>query len=99
TYEVEFRPGLMLQFAASRDTLLLHLLANTGNIWKKLLVQEEFLPLQNVRVRMRLPRHRSVRSVTLMWRGKTASWAVRAGWVELIVPEMRIYEVVRVDLA
>ena len=32
TYEVEFRPGLMPQLAASENTLLLHLLANTGNI-------------------------------------------------------------------
>ena len=43
TYEVEFRPGLMCQFTASQDTLLLHLLADTGSIWKELLVPEEFL--------------------------------------------------------
>jgi hypothetical protein len=99
TYEVEFRPGLMPEFAASQDALLLHLLANTGNIWKKLLVQEEFLPVENVRVRMRLPRNRSVKSVALLWSGKTVPWSVRNGWVEVTVPQVRIYEAVRVGLA
>jgi len=98
SYELEFRPGLMSQFASSRDTLLLHLLANTGNIWKKLLVQEEFLPVRNVRARLRLPQGRSVKSVTLMWSGAKPSWSVRAGWVELTVPQVQVYEAIRVEL-
>jgi hypothetical protein len=98
-YELEFRPGLVHQFAASRDTLLLHLLANTGNIWKKLLVQEEFLPLRNVRARLRLPQGRSAKSVALMWGGGKPAWSVRDGWVEITVPQVTMYEVIRVDLA
>jgi hypothetical protein len=99
TYELEFHPGLMSEFAASQNTLLLHLLANTGNIWKKLLVQEEFLPVENVRVRLRLPQGRSAKSVALMRSGAGPSWSVREGWVELAVPQVQIYEVIRVDLA
>jgi hypothetical protein len=98
TYELEFRPGLMSQFASSHDTLLLHLLANTGNIWKKLLVQEEFLPVKNVRVRLRLPQGRTAKSVALMWSGAKPDWSVRDGWVELTVPQVQVYEVIRVDL-
>jgi hypothetical protein len=98
TYELEFRPGLMPQFAASQDTLLLHLLANTGNIWKKLLVQEEYLPVTNVRVRLRLPQGRSAKSVALMWSATAPSWNVRDGWVELTVPQVQVYEVIRVAL-
>jgi len=98
TYELEFRPGLMPQFVSSPDTLLLHLLANTGNIWKKLLVQEEFLPVKNVRVRLRVPQGRSAKSVALMWSGVAPSWSVRDGWVELTVPQVQVYEVIRVDL-
>ncbi len=98
TYELEFRPGLMPQFASSQDTLLLHLLANTGNIWKKLLVQEEYLPVRNVRARLRLPEGRSAKSVALMWSGVRPEWSVRDGWVELTVPQVKIYEVIRVDL-
>jgi hypothetical protein len=98
-YEVEFRSGLIAQFTASPDSLLLHLLANTGNIWKKLLVQEDFLPVGNVRARIRLPQGRTVKSVTLIWSGKNAAWNARRGWVELTVPQVRVYEAVRVDLA
>jgi hypothetical protein len=98
TYELEFRPGLMPQFASSPDTLLLHLLANTGNIWKKLLVQEEFLAVMKVRVRLRLPQGRSAKSVALMWSGAKPEWGVRDGWVELTVPQVQVYEVIRVDL-
>ncbi len=98
-YELEFRAGMMHEFASSRDTLLLHLLANTGNIWKKLLVQEEFLPIKDVRMRLRLPPGRSAKSVELMWGGGEPAWSVRDGWVELTVPRLQVYEVIRVDLA
>jgi hypothetical protein len=98
-YEVDFRQGLMPEFTASRDTLLLHLLVDTGNIWKKRLVEETFLPVENVQVRIRIPVGRQVRSVTLMWSKADAHWTVEDGWVDLTVPRVRIYEAVRVDLA
>jgi hypothetical protein len=98
TYDLEFRPGLMAQFASSEDTLLLHLMANTGNIWKKLLAQEEFLAVKNVHARLRLPEGRSAKSVALMWSGVRPEWSVRDGWVELTVPQVQVYEVIRVDL-
>ena len=98
TYEVEYRPGLSCQFAASPDALLLHLFANTGNIWKKLLVQESFLPIENVRVRLRLPQGRTAKSAALLWSGAAPSWNVKNGWVELSIPQVHPYEVVRVDL-
>ncbi len=98
-YEVDFRQGLMPEFTASRDTLLLHLLANTGNISKKRLVEETFLPIENVHVRIRIPVGRQVRSVSLMWSGANAHSTVKDGWVDLTVPRVLIYEAVRVDLA
>jgi hypothetical protein len=98
TYEVEYRPGLMTQFAASPDALLLHLVANTGNICKKLLVQEEYLPLPNVQVRLRLPKGRTAKSVALLWSGTAPAWQVREGWVELKVPQVHPYEAVYVEL-
>jgi hypothetical protein len=98
TYQMEYRPGLSCQFSASRDVLLLHLLANTGNIWKKLLVQESFLPISNVRVRVRIPQGRTAVSVLLLWSGAAPSWKVVNGWVELTIPQVHPYELVRVDL-
>ena len=98
TYEVDYRAGLMSQLAVSPDALVLHLIANTGNIWKKLLVQEEFLPLPNVEVCLRLPEGRTAKSVALLWSRATPSWKVRDGWVELTVPQVHPYEVVHVEL-
>ena len=97
TYQVEYRPGLMTQFAVAQNALLLHLVANTGNIWKKFLVQEEYLPLPNVQVRLRLPKGRTAKSVALLWSGTTPSWKVRDGWVELTVPRLHPYEAVYVE--
>ncbi len=98
SYEVDFRQGLMAEFAASEDVMVLHLMADTGNISKKMLVEETFLPVEDVRVRLRIPAHRKVSSVSLMWSKSSVPWAVKEGWVELTVPRIRIYEVVRVDL-
>jgi hypothetical protein len=98
TYDVEFRPGLSSQFASSRDVMLLHLFANTGNICKKLLVQESFLPVTNVRVRLRLPAGRTAKSASLLWSGVAPSWKAANGWVELTIPKVHPYELVRVDL-
>ena len=99
TYQVDFRPGLMTEFATSSDSLLLHLMADDGNIWNLPQVQQGFLPLKDVRVRIRLPRGQSAKSVTLLWSGKPSRWRLRNGWVELHVPQVDIYEAVRVDLS
>jgi hypothetical protein len=95
---VDYRAGLITQLAVSRNALLLHLIANTGNKWKKLLVQEEFTPLLNVQVRLRLSQGSTAKSVTLMWSRTTPSWQVRDSWVELTVPRVDPYEVVHVEL-
>lgn len=99
TYDVPFRPGLMTQLMTSDDAVLLHFLANTGNIWQELLVQETFLPVRDVRARIRVPRNRRVKSAALMRSGNPADWHVQNGWVELTVPRVSIYEAVRMDLA
>lgn len=43
TYEVSFQPGVKPHLAAPADTLLLHLVADTGNEGKKLRSREELL--------------------------------------------------------
>jgi hypothetical protein len=98
-YEVAHQSGLMPQLMASRDTILLHLIADTGNKTKKLRIREEFLPVLNVKVRVRVPDGRSVRSVSLMRAGTTLASATRDAWVEVTVPRVLIHEAVRVDLA
>jgi hypothetical protein len=99
TYEVAFQSGVTPHLSASTGTLLLHLLADTGNKWKKLRSREEFLPVENVKTRIRIPQGRGVRSVSLLRAGTKLSVAPRNGWVEVMVPRVLIHEAVRVDLA
>ena len=98
TYQVDYRAGLSTQLAVSKNALVLHLLANTGSISKKFLVQEEFLPLTDVRVRLRLPRGQTAHSVALLWSQSSPPWNQKDGWVELMVPVVHPYEVVHVKL-
>ena len=72
--------------------------ADTGNKTKKLRIREEFLPVDNVKVRVRVPAGRTVRAVSLM-RAGTKFRQRRTGWVEVNVPRVLIHEAVRVDLA
>ena len=99
TYEVERRSGLMPHLVTSADRVVLHLLANTGNKSKKLRTREEFLPIPDVEVRLRLPAGRRARSVTLLRSRRRPAWHERAGWVELTVPQVLIHEAVHLELA
>ncbi len=98
-YELDYRSGVMAHFTSARDTIVLHLLADTGNKFKKLRAREEFLPVENVNARIRVPEGRSVRAVSLLRSGATPPAASRGGWVEVTVPSLRIHEAIRVDLA
>jgi hypothetical protein len=98
-YEVEFHPGLMPHFVSSPNALLLHLLADTGNKWKKYHAREHFLPLSDVKTRIRLPQGRQQKSVGLLRAGTWAQHAVRDGWIEVTVPRVPIHEAVYVELA
>jgi hypothetical protein len=102
TYELERRAGLTAQFAAGERDLLLHLLANTGNKVNKTSSREEFVPVEGISARIRLPQvggtPRPVKAVTLLRAGRTQPYRIRDGWVELTVPRVLIHEVVRVEL-
>jgi len=99
TYSVEHRSGLMPHLMASQNTLLLHLLADTGDKWQKLRAREEFLPILNVRVRIRIPDGRRVDSVMLLRSGEKVPHTAQAGWIQVTVPRIFVHEAVRVELA
>ena len=99
SYEIEYQSGVTPHFMASRDVLLLHLLADTGNKNKHLRSREEFLPVADVKVRIRIPQQRSVRSALLLNSGQSLPSTVRDGWLDVAVPRVWIHEVVKVDLA
>jgi hypothetical protein len=99
SYEIEYRPGLMPHFMASENTLLLHLLADTGDQDKHLRVREEFLPVTDVKARIRVPHGRTVSAVSLLRSGDRLPKTVREGWLDVTVPPVFIHEAVRADLA
>ncbi len=99
SYEVPFRRGLMPHFTASADTLLLHFLADTGNRTDQMPSCATFEPVTNVKVRLRIPEGRGVRSVRLLRAGRDVPATHRGDWIELTVPRVLVYEVVAVDLA
>jgi hypothetical protein len=99
SYQIEYRSGVTPHYMASRDVLLLHLLADTGNKNKHLRSREEFLPVPDVKVRIRVPQGRSVRSASLLRSGQQLPATVSDGWIDVTVPQVFIHEAVRVDLA
>ena len=90
----------MPQLMASRDTILLHLIADTGNKTKKLRIREEFLPvLEREGAGTGAGRPVGARRVVDARRRRSWRTAARDGWVEVTVPRVLIHEAVRVDLA
>ena len=62
--------------------MLLHLLADTGNKFKKFRTREDFEAVENVKVRIRVPQGRSVKSVTLFRGQRTFELTQRhAAWI------------------
>jgi hypothetical protein len=97
SYNVEYQPGLTPHLMASERTLVLHLLANTGNKNKHLRPREGFVPITDVKVRIHVAKQPV--SVSLMGTGEKIPVKENAGWIEVTVPRVLIHEAVRVDLA
>jgi hypothetical protein len=98
TYAMDYMPGVIPHLMASKDVLLLHLLADTGNKTKHLRIREQFLPVTDVRLRLKIPEGRKVKSAGLLRAGQGISPAVKSGWLEVTVPRVLIHEAVKVDL-
>jgi hypothetical protein len=81
---------------ASKNTIVLHLLADTGNKNKHLRPREGFLPVVDVKVRIKVPSQ--PKSVSLLHSGDRIAVTQNSGWIELTVPRVLIHEAVRVDL-
>ena len=97
SYQIEYQPGLTPHLMASKDTLVLHLLADTGNKNKHLRPREGFLPVTDVKARIKVSS--TPKSVSLLRSGENISVTQNSGWIELTVPRVLVHEAVRVDLA
>ncbi len=98
-YEMPFVSGVTPHFMASRDSLVVHLLADTGNKTKRLRIREEYLPVTDIELRIRIPQGRPVHSVVLLRAGKLLPDRPRDGWLAIVIPRVLIHEAVRVELA
>ena len=99
SYQIEYRSGLMPHYMASRDVILLHLLADVGNKSKHLRIREEFVALTDVKVTIRVPQGRTVRQATLLRAGTPLPSTPRNGWLDVTVPRVFVHEAVKLDLA
>ncbi len=97
-YRVDPRAGLMPHFTMAGNSLLLHLLANTGNKSKKLRMREEFLPFRDVTIRIRIPDGRKMAGISLLRTGRPLEGSMRDGWFAATVPEVRIHELIEIRL-
>ncbi len=97
-YQVAPRPGLMAHYTVSGNSLLLHLLANTGNKWKKLRQREEYLPIPDVKARIRIPAGRQVKSIRLVRAERGAEYSLKDGWLEVRLPQVTVHELIQVEL-
>ena len=72
------------------------LLADTGNKNKHLRPREGFLPVTDVKMRIKVAS--PPKSVTLLHSGETIHANYSDGGIELTVPRVLVHEAVRVDL-
>ena len=98
TYQLGRVAGLMAQFTSSPDTIVLHLLADTGNKTKKLRIREQFSELQDIAVSIRIPHGRKARSFTLLRQGGKMDVKAHGDWLDVYL-RLRVHEAIRVDLA
>lgn len=69
------------------------------NLFKNVTVREEFLPVTDVKVWIRIPKGRAVHAVSLLRSGEKLAASPRDGRLDLTVPRVLIHDALRVDLA
>ena len=82
---------------ASRECIVLHLLADVGDKDHLSKARERFFPVEDVHVSLRVPGN--IKAVTLMRSGTAAEFARDGEWINVTVPRVLVYEAIRVDLA
>lgn len=98
-YQIDYTPGLMPHFMASENTLVLHLLADTGNKTKHLRIREQYLPVTNVKLKIAIPPGRRVRAVSLLRAAAPLPHTADGNHIAVTVPRVLVHEAVKVDLA
>jgi hypothetical protein len=96
TYLVGYVNGITPHYMRSKDTIVLHLIADLGDKTDHIKTRESFLPVTDLKVRIRVPD--MPHAVTLMRSGKNVPLQYKDGWIFLTVPQVLIHEAIQVDL-
>lgn len=90
TYQMNYVPGIIAHRVVNDSHIVLHVLADPGDR------HVDYCAIHDVRVRIRVPH--SVRSVTLLRSGTTVQFVAKDEWIEVVIPEIDVYEAVCVEL-
>jgi hypothetical protein len=97
TYRMEHVAGVTPHYMASKNAILLHLIANVGDKVQHLKFRDGFVGVENVTVSIRTSR--PVKSVSLLRAGTPLRYKQEGEWITATVPRVLIYEAVHLDLA
>jgi hypothetical protein len=89
-YQMDYVPGIIAHCMSSDQRIILHVMADMGDR------HVDYCAVHDVRVRIRVPRR--ALSVRLLQSGTTTPFVAENGWIEVVIPEVDVYEAVCVEL-
>ena len=95
-YDLQAPAGVWGHVAQAPGHIVLHLVANTGNKWKKLQAREQFLPVGPIEARVRVPG-----PVKRAWRWSDQQplpFRIENGYARFRLPEIKIHEGLLLEL-
>jgi len=97
-YRMEAPAALIANLSIKDNTWILHMTNWTGNKLERAGANEYYLaPVENVRVRLALPQGKRVSKVELLAPGASRK-ELKASSLEVLIPRIRAYQALRVDL-
>ncbi|MCC6861193.1 MAG: hypothetical protein IT158_21675 [Bryobacterales bacterium] len=97
-YRMEAPAALIANLSIKDNTRILHMANWTGNKLERAGANEYYLsPVENVRVRLALPQGKRVSKVELLAPGASRK-ELKASSLEVLIPRIRTYQALRVDL-
>jgi hypothetical protein len=89
-YQLDYAPGIIAHRMVNDSHIVLYVFADLGDR------HVDYGPIHDVRVRIRVPR--GVRSVTLLRSGAMVQFAANNDWIDVVIPEINVYEAVCAEL-
>jgi len=91
-YCIKAKPGVVANLMESSDGLLLHLLNNNGTKNKRTHCREDYVPVFDISVEVRVPEGRSVKKIEFLNSGERPDYSVENGWLKFEIETLELYE-------